>query len=155
MEATMSKTAYWGTSGAGVLAVAEDTGRFLVALRGKDTREPGTWGTIGGRRDPGDKTLKDTALREFREETGYEGDIDLVPVLDFEDPGRFKYRNFVGVLPQEPEDLEGNDENEVLLWATYEELMALDPKHPGLAVLLDSAADALKDFIKKDEPELE
>jgi 8-oxo-dGTP pyrophosphatase MutT (NUDIX family) len=151
----MHKTAYWGTSGGGVLAIAEDTGRFLVALRGKDVREPGTWGTIGGRRDPGDITLKDTALREFREETGYEGDIDLIPVLDFEDPGLFKYRNFVGVLSQEPEELEHNDENEVLAWVTYEELMALDPKHPGLAILLDLAADALQAFVNKDKPKVE
>jgi len=140
------KRAYWGTSGAGVLAVAEDTGRILVALRGEKVREPGTWGTIGGRRDPQDKSLRETALREFIEETGYQGPIDLIPALDYDDPGLFQYRNYIGLMPAEVAEFEKNSENDKLQWCTYDELMALDPKHPGLEVLLDFLGNALKEL---------
>jgi len=140
----MDKRSYWGTSGAGVLAVAEDTGRFLVALRSEKVKEPGTWGTIGGKQDRGE-SFRETALREFQEETGYDGPIDLVAVMDYEDPGEFKYRNFVGVIAAEM-DLTANDENDMFLWVTFDELLDLDPKHPGLEILLEVAADALEEF---------
>lgn len=39
---------FWGDVGAGVLALCEETKRFLVALRSKDVNEPGTWGPSAG-----------------------------------------------------------------------------------------------------------
>jgi 8-oxo-dGTP pyrophosphatase MutT (NUDIX family) len=145
----MQKRSYWGTEGAGVLAVAEDTGRFLVALRAQDVVEPGTWGTIGGKHDYKDEDLEATALREFGEETGYQGQIELFPVLDYEDPGKFKYRNFIGVVPTESKEITKNGESDEIKWVTFEELLALDPKHPGLEILLDAASEALSEFARR------
>ena len=142
----MEKRSYWGTSGAGVLAVAQDTGKILVALRSDHVKEPGTWGTIGGKRDDDDKNLRDTALREFTEETGYTGAIELIPALDYEDPGQFTYRNYIGIVPNEMREFNGNGENADLVWITFDELLDLDPKHPGLEILLDSVSEALEEF---------
>ena len=141
------KKSYWGTSGAGVLAVAEDTGRFLVGLRGEKTFEPGTWGTIGGRHEPQDKDLRATALREFQEETGYAGPMELIPIMDFKDPDVFQYRTYLGILPTENIEFKSNAENTDLKWFSYEELQKLDDKHYGLHILLDVAGEALKEFI--------
>jgi dATP pyrophosphohydrolase len=142
--------AYWGTEGAGILAIAEDTGRFLVGLRSENVREPGTWNLPGGKRDKNDKTLEDTALREFKEETGYDGPLDLVPVMEFEDPGVFVFKTFVGLLPTEV-DLDVNHETDEFRWVSFAELIDLEPKHPGFEILLDVAKDALEEYISIEE----
>jgi 8-oxo-dGTP pyrophosphatase MutT (NUDIX family) len=149
----MRKRSYWGTSGAGVLAVAEDTGRFLIALRSEKVKEPGTWGTIGGKQDH-KESFRETALREFVEETGYDGQLELIAIMDYEDPGEFTYRNFIGVVPYEIE-LHGNHENEELKWVTFDELLDIEPKHPGLEILLEVTAEALKEFTNEAEDPLD
>ena len=134
-----------------MLAVAEDTGRFLVGLRSDSVVEPGTWGTIGGRKDPRDENLKATALREFQEETGYAGSIELIPIMNFKDPDVFEYRTYLGILPSEQVEFKSNSENVELRWCTYEELQKLDDKHYGLTVLLDVAGEALQEFAGGEE----
>lgn len=128
---------FWGDVGAGVLALCEETKRFLVVLRSKDVNEPGTWGTIGGMVDRGEK-IKDAAAREFVEETGYDGDIFLVPAYVFKSPDKkFKYHNFIGIVDKEFET-NPDWETERTEWMTLDELRALKNKHFGLESLLDN-----------------
>ncbi|MFJ4341547.1 NUDIX domain-containing protein [Streptomyces sp. NPDC088915] len=56
-------------------------GRYLLHLRDANKPEiwaPGCWDVLGGGREPGDTTLRDTIVRELREEAGLEPD-DLEP----------------------------------------------------------------------------
>jgi 8-oxo-dGTP pyrophosphatase MutT (NUDIX family) len=138
---------YWGTAGAGVIPLAEDTGRFLVALRSAYVMEPHTWGTIGGKldavgggySDDDDAVLEDpedAALREFEEETGSELPVELIALYMFRDPAvGFTYHNFLGIVPEEFEP-EANWETDEWAWVTLPELLALEPKHFGLHALL-------------------
>ena len=44
----LQQTGFWGRAGAGVLFLARDTGRILIAHRSADVEQPDTWGTWGG-----------------------------------------------------------------------------------------------------------
>ena len=57
---------------AGILIIAEDTGRTLLLLRSLEGGSPAVWSIPGGRLEPGE-TDEEAALRETREETGYDG----------------------------------------------------------------------------------
>src|SRR3569833_3234259 len=50
----MKKTGFWGAQGAGVVFIAGDARRFLLAHRSEDVEQPGTWGTWGGAIDAGE-----------------------------------------------------------------------------------------------------
>jgi 8-oxo-dGTP pyrophosphatase MutT (NUDIX family) len=137
--------AYWGSEGAGILAIAEDTGNILVGKRSSNVREGESWGVLGGKRIPQDQDIEDTALREFCEETGFEGGIELIPILMFEDPQLFRYYTFIGLVACEFEP-KCTDENEEIQWVSWDALQQLVPKHFGLEVLLDLVGDTLKRF---------
>lgn len=124
---------YHGSSGAGVLLHAQDTGRYLVALRSEDVMESGTWGIIGGKIDD-DEDPEQAARRELIEETGYSGPIDLKLIHVFEEEG-FTYHNFLGTIPEE-EDFEVNWETDEFLWVSRNELNSVRPLHYGLEELL-------------------
>lgn len=58
-----------------------DAGAYLLHLRDNlpDIWEPGSWSLPGGGREPGDRSLAETARRELREETG----LDLPGLVPF------------------------------------------------------------------------
>ena len=133
---------YWGERAAGVLLIAEDTWRILVALRSDDVNEPNTWGTIGGKVDD-DETFEQAVIRELREEGGYSGPVRLIPAYKFVDEDVFEYQNFIGRIPHEV-SLETDWETSAFEWVTVEELDELSPKHPGLEMLLSESGSMLK-----------
>lgn len=129
---------YWGSIGAGILPFAKNTTRFLVALRSQDVMEGGTWGIWGGKMDleNGEILPKDAALREFKEETDFNGHIKTIAAYIYNTPdGDFKYYNFIGVLDHEFKP-RLNWESDDYKWLTYEELEKLPNKHFGLLALL-------------------
>jgi len=63
---------FWGNEGAGVVFLAEDTGKVMVSYRSAYVNEPHTWGVWGGAFERGE-TPEHAAEREAREETGYFG----------------------------------------------------------------------------------
>lgn len=85
---------------AGILPYATSTGRLLLEHRSEDANKGGTWGVWGGRMEACDDSFRDTAEREFVEETQYEGPLSLQPLHDYED-GLFLYRTFWGTVPCE------------------------------------------------------
>jgi 8-oxo-dGTP pyrophosphatase MutT (NUDIX family) len=90
---------FYGNSGAGVLVYCTSTNRFLLGLRSKLVNEPNTWGTFGGKIED-DSDPKMAALRELKEETGYNGNIDL-QLFDVFQSGNFKFYNFLGKVEEE------------------------------------------------------
>jgi 8-oxo-dGTP pyrophosphatase MutT (NUDIX family) len=121
-----AKPGYHGTLAAGVLPVALDTCRALLQQRSAGVREGNTWGIVGGAVDslaqpghpstaedfaylnaPGqeaekDRALRETAAREFREETGRLPAQVLDPFYVFRPPSApFEYHDFLGTVPAE------------------------------------------------------
>lgn len=94
-----SDSRFFGNAGAGVLVYCTTTKRFLLGLRSKLVNEPNTWGTFGGKIE-GDTDPKMAALRELKEETGYNGNVDL-QLFDVFQSGNFKFYNFLGKVEKE------------------------------------------------------
>ena len=67
-DSPKQEKSYFGDKAAGCIFIAKDTGRILLAKRTNSTdpnakvKEPGTWGTWGGKVD-NDETPKDTVER--------------------------------------------------------------------------------------------
>lgn len=94
-----SDSRFYGNAGAGVLVYCTSTNRFLLGLRSKLVNEPNTWGTFGGKIE-NDADPKMAALRELKEETGYNGNVDLT-LFDVFQSGNFKFYNFLGKVEKE------------------------------------------------------
>jgi len=129
----MEETGYWGNQGAGCIVVARSTGRVLIGYRSADVLEPFTWGTFGGAIDE-DLTPEGMAWKELRQETGYKGAAEMVPLYEYKAPsGTFRYQNFAAVVEDEYEPLLSWEHDE----ATWFDLEALpDDLHFGLESLL-------------------
>lgn len=108
---------------AGVLLIAESTGRVLLCLR----RADGTWATPGGHLEPGERPLQG-ALRELGEETGYRGPVQLERGLRLG-----SYHLFIGRIPREFRPVLDHEHYRAV-WARPQ--APPEPLHPGLAPLL-------------------
>lgn len=130
---------YWGSIGAGVLPICLKTKRLLISYRSAYVLEPHTYGTIGGKLDFDEEKndLSSIALREFQEETGFHGNINLIPAYIFRDKN-FEYHNFIGVVTDEFK-ARIDWETERFEWVTFEQLLKLNPKHFGLKKLLSDS----------------
>ncbi len=118
-----------GSSAAGVVLYAEDTGRWGFQQRSDTVNDPGLWAAWGGGREPGEST-EQCALRELAEESGYRGPIKL-RALD-QNP---EFVTFVGRVPAEFEPRYNPE------WKDYCWVEAGDwpqPMHPGMAMALEN-----------------
>lgn len=137
---------YWGDVGAGVLPICEKTGRALVCLRSPYVNESGTWGVFGGKIDDiyELKHPERAALREFREESGADVKIELVPSFVFSsDDGKFKFHNYLGMVDDEF-DTTATYEVSDSRWVTLNQLVDIEPKHFGLKKLIENDFDSIK-----------
>lgn len=134
----LKETGFWGRRGAGCILYSRNTGRFLLPLRSGNVLEPYTWGVWGGAVDPGTE-VEESVRREVVEETGFQGEVELVALCDFhdEDSG-FRYHNFIGVIDDEFE-VELNWESDDAQW--FEQGQWPDPLHYGLAYLLENCPE--------------
>lgn len=133
----LEKTGFWGKQAAGCIVLARDTARLLIARRGPQVQEPGTWGTWGGAVDEGERPA-DAVRRELSEEAGYNGRIKLIPLSVFSHNTGFKYYNFLAVVPKEfiPEL---DHETAAAKWFNYGSWPR--PLHPGLKLVFRNASD--------------
>lgn len=142
---------FWGDTGAGILpfymkpAPTESQPdrvipMFMAALRGREANEPGTWGVWGGKIE-GKEDPKTAALREFREETEYDGKMTLYPSYVFKTDG-FTYHNFIGWVPAEFVPVL-NWETAKFKWVTLAELSKMK-LHFGLKALLENGWEDIK-----------
>lgn len=132
---------FWGSRAAGVLPMARSTGRILVSHRSPRVNESGTWGTFGGRVETDEEPPR-AAEREFREETGYGGPLDLVPLYLFMQP-TFTYQNYLGLVPEEFTP-RLNWEADACRWLTLEELNTLPSRHFGLDALVRESYEDMR-----------
>jgi len=86
----------------GGLFLAKDTGRFLLLLRTQG-KTAGTWGLVGGKKEPGDTTPIDILNREIAEEIGATPAIEkIVPLELFTSTDEnFQYNTYVLIVDQE------------------------------------------------------
>ena len=86
----------------GGLFLARDTKRFLFLLRTQG-KTAGTWGLVGGKKEPGDHTPYDTLKREIAEEVGKIPTIKkIVPLeLFISNDEQFHYHTYVLIVDKE------------------------------------------------------
>jgi 8-oxo-dGTP pyrophosphatase MutT (NUDIX family) len=86
----------------GGLFLAKDTGRFLFLLRTQG-KTAGTWGLVGGKKEPTDHTPYDALKREIQEEVGKTPAIKKIVPLELftSNDQQFQYNTFVLVVEKE------------------------------------------------------
>lgn len=86
----------------GGLWLAADTKRFLLLLR-KKGKTAGTWGFVGGKKEPEDHTTFDTLTREIEEEIGFLPSIKKIVPLELfvSNDQLFYYNTYVLITPTE------------------------------------------------------
>lgn len=141
---------FWGNIAGGVLPICKETKRILIDHRSPYIQEPNTWGIYGGKIDEEygevQYEIEDAVRREFLEETGYNGNIKLIPSYIFKtEDETFKYYNFIGLLDDEFEP-ELSWESQGYTWLTFNELIELEPKHFGLVKLLEEDIDTIRKY---------
>jgi 8-oxo-dGTP pyrophosphatase MutT (NUDIX family) len=130
-------------AGAGLLLVARRTSLasgkpILIGQRSRNVRSPLTWAAFGGWMEAGEDPAT-AALREFGEESGYRGPVELLPESHWEyrvgfwPLPTFTFHNFIGVAADQFE-LPGVPNWEVAdaRWMSLEEIDALP--RPGAAL---------------------
>lgn len=140
---------YWGSIGAGIVPVCIKTKKFLIGLRSSYVLEPHTWGGFGGKLDIDegvDEAIEEAAIRELKEETRYNGEIQLIKGYVFKDKN-FEYHNFIGEVEEEFKPIL-NWENDRAVWMTYDELLELPNKHFGLIKFLNESKDLFEKYGK-------
>ena len=143
-EAHGSDSRFWGNRGAGILLVAQNTGRVLLVLRSSLVNEPGTWGLPGGKIDDDDESPIEAAKREAMEELGYAGTVQIFAAHIFK-AGNFRFHNFLGVVPEEFK-AQLDWENTRSGWFSLDELPG--PLHFGTKSLLSNSESQIKKLLK-------
>lgn len=127
-------------TGAGILVLAKDTGRFLAMKRSDHVQHGRTWGLTGGLAEPGESP-RETAEREFREETDYKEPFSEIVQLTTYADDKLTYSNFIAVVEHEFQP-RIDHENEAFRWVE-----SLDdwpkPAHFGIE-FLKKDADCLR-----------
>ena len=104
----------------GGLFLAKDTKRFLFLLRNQG-KTAGTWGLVGGKKEPTDITLFDALTREIQEEVGKTPTIKkLIPLeLFVSNDQHFQYNTYVLIVDKEFIPTL-NDEHSGYAWCRFE-----------------------------------
>jgi 8-oxo-dGTP pyrophosphatase MutT (NUDIX family) len=131
----LRQTGFWGNQAAGCILFAQDTKRFLLMRRSDEVLEPHTWGSVGGAIDAQEHP-KHAVTRELEEETGYDGRINLLPLLLFKKE-TFRYQNFLAIIPEEFTP-RLNWEADGYQWCEFGEWPS--PLHFGIKTLFKDAA---------------
>lgn len=140
---------FWGTVGAGILPICKETKRILIAYRSSYVNEPHTYGIWGGKLDDQETNdPKEGARVEFTEESGYNGNVELIDAFIFNKKNSegnvvFTYHNYIGIIDEEFEPTL-DWETESSKWVTLDELLSIPNKHFGLEALLNNSLDIIK-----------
>lgn len=89
------------TKAAGIIPIAKSTGRILLNLRGDKMNSPNKFSCWGGYCAMGESP-EENALREFKEESGFLGEIKLIKIFIDDSPTKkMTYTTFIGVIEDE------------------------------------------------------
>ena len=104
----------------GGLFLAKDTKRFLFLLRNQG-KTAGTWGLVGGKKEPTDNTLFDALTREIQEEVGKTPAIKKIIPLELfvSNDQHFQYNTYVLIVDKEFIPTL-NDEHSGYAWCEFE-----------------------------------
>jgi 8-oxo-dGTP pyrophosphatase MutT (NUDIX family) len=131
--------------GAGILAIDKNTGKILLCRRGLDGGHPNTWATFGGTFEESDGTPKQTAKREFWEETSINDTYDISIEPFYLNTNKFlDFYTYLGIFKSQPEVII-NEESLGYGWFDLENI----PYNliPGFNELLDKKGEELKEII--------
>ena len=114
----------------GGLFLAKETGRFLFLLRSQG-KTAGTWGFVGGRKEPSDVTPYDALTREIHEEVGKTPTIKkIIPLEVFvSNDQNFQYNTYVLLIEREFIPTL-NEEHSGYAWCNYDSYPK--PLHQGV-----------------------
>jgi 8-oxo-dGTP pyrophosphatase MutT (NUDIX family) len=114
----------------GGIFLAKDTRRFLFLLRTQG-KTAGTWGLVGGKKEPTDITAVDALKREITEEVGKTPAIKKIVPLELftSNDLNFQYNTYVLLVDKEFIPTL-NEEHSGYAWCTYDEWPK--PLHQGV-----------------------
>jgi ADP-ribose pyrophosphatase YjhB (NUDIX family) len=143
---------------AGILPYCPKTGRYLIAKRGPNISNPNQWTNFGGKANKGENPAQ-TAVREFKEESGYKGSVRLNrPIPTKNNKDGITFYNFIGEVPAEfqpttigKKTVDGDVEVSASKWVTKEQLTGLIGNsilHPGFNRFLNLKFNVNEDNMK-------
>ena len=114
----------------GGIFLAKDTRRFLFLLRTQG-KTAGTWGLVGGKKEPTDNTAYDALTREIEEEVGKTPTIKKIIPLELfvSNDQHFQYNTYVLLVDREFTPTL-NEEHSGYAWCDYENYPK--PLHQGV-----------------------
>ena len=120
----------------GGIFLAKDTKRFLFLLRTQG-KTAGTWGLVGGKKEPHDTTAYDTLTREIKEEVGKTPTIRKVVPLELfiSNDQQFQYNTYVLLIDREFIPTL-NEEHAGYAWCDFRQWPK--PLHQGVKTSLSS-----------------
>jgi 8-oxo-dGTP pyrophosphatase MutT (NUDIX family) len=114
----------------GGLVLAKDTKRFLFLLRNQG-KTAGTWGIVGGKKEPGDKTPYGALQREIEEEIGQTPKIvKTIPLELFTSEDQHFYFNTYVVIVEHEFIPTLNNEHVGYAWCDFNQWPK--PLHQGV-----------------------
>lgn len=127
---------------AGGLFLARDTRRFLFLQRAEG-KTAGTWGFVGGKQEPTDKTALDILTREINEEIGKTPPIKkIIPLEMFTSADEmFCYNTYVVLVEHEFSPVL-NHEHHGYAWCNY--MYWPKPLHRGVKMCITSRINKSK-----------
>lgn len=131
--------------GAGIIAIEKTEGKILLGRRGLKGNQPNTWAPFGGTFDSEDVIPKNTAIREFFEETQCQSKflLNKTPFYICED-NHVKFYSFIGFF-NEPFIPQLNSENLEYGWFHFDHLP--ENLHPGVKELFEVKKSDLENLI--------
>lgn len=132
--------------GAGIIAIDSVTGRILMGRRGLKVDDGNCYAPFGGTFEERDEIPKNTAIREFREETDCKAAYRITkrPFYINED-NHISFYTYVGIFPSQF-DVKINNEHLDYDWFDINHLP--ENLHPGVKMMLDEKIEDLKRIIK-------
>ena len=133
---------------AGIIPLHPPSGKVLMIRRGMDQPSPNQWSFFGGKFEEEDGNPKQTAKREFAEESGIDNIkyyISSKPIL-VNDNTHSRFYNYIGVFTEQfVPDLEKENEAQDYGWFDLDNLP--HNMHKGAIELFEKKMDLLKDVI--------
>jgi 8-oxo-dGTP pyrophosphatase MutT (NUDIX family) len=133
---------------AGIIPIHPPSGRIMMIRRGMHQSYPNTWSFFGGGFEEEDGNPKETAKREFREESGdmaVKYYISSKPIY-VNDSNHLRFYNYIGVFTEQfVPDLEKEDEAQDYGWFTLDNLP--HNMHPGAVELFENKKDLIQEVI--------